>query len=293
MQRLKRACEETKKILSTKTEDIIFIEDFFETKPLCCHITREKFEELCQDLFQRLIAPLDLILEEKKLNNADIDEIIFVGGSSKIPKVKEIIEKKFPKVPINDQISPDEAVAYGACIYGESLRRIDGDFWKDFNYIDKTGHSYGIEVEDGTVEVIIPKGTRYPTSKNHFFETAYDNQYTFDIKVFEGEKKYAYENEEIGKFTLEGIPKKPKGEVILKVTMKIEKNQSIKITALVQEGNVKKNLTINRNNQYPKMQENENLILKVNELNIEEREIQSFIFEYSKNIVLQKDDKEK
>ena len=293
MQRLKRACEETKKILSTKTEDIIFIEDFFETKPLCCHITRDKFEELCKDLFQRLIAPLDLILEEKKLNNTDIDEIIFVGGSSKIPKVKEIIEKKFPKVPINDQISPDEAVAYGACIYGESLRRIDGDFWKDFNYIDKTGHSYGIEVEDGTIEVIIPKGTRYPTSKNHFFETAYDNQYTFDIKVFEGEKKYAYENEEIGKFTLEGIPKKPKGGVILKVTMKIEKNQSIKITALVQEGNVKKNLTINRNNQYPKIQENENIILKVNELNIEEREIQSFIFEYSKNFVLQKDDKEK
>ena len=293
MQRLKRACEEVKKILSSKTEDIIFIEDFFKSIPLCCHITREKFEELCKDLFQRLITPLDLILEEKKLNNTDINEIIFVGGSSKIPKVKKIIQEKFPMVPINDQISPDEAVAYGACIYGESLRRIEGDFWKDFNYIDKTGHSYGIEIEDGTVQVIIPKGTKYPTSKIHYFETAYDNQYTFDIKVFEGEKKYAYENEEIGKFTLEGIPKRPKGEVILKVTMKIEKNQSIKITAFVQDGNVKRNLTINRNNQYPKIQENENLILKVNELNIEEREIQSFIFEYSKNFVLQKDDKEK
>ena len=293
MQRLKRACEISKKNLSTKIEDIIFIEDFFESKPLCCKITREQFEELCKDLFSRLIIPLDLILQEKNLNNTDIDEIVFVGGSSKIPKVKEIIEKKFPGVPINDQISPDEAVAYGACIFGESLRRVEGDFWKDFSFIDKTGHSYGIEIEDGSVEIIIPKGSRYPVSKFHFFETTYDSQYTFDIKVYEGEKKYAYENELIGEFTLEGIPQKPKGEVILKVTMKIEINQNIKVTGFVQEGNIKKNLTIYRNNQYPKLKENDNLILKINELNIEEREIQSYIFEYSKNFMLQKQDKDR
>ena len=293
MQRLKRACEESKKNLSTKIEDIISIEDFFESKPLCCKITREQFEELCKDLFSRLIIPLDLILQEKNLNNTDIDEIVFVGGSSKIPKVKEIIEKKFPGVPINDQISPDEAVAYGACIFGESLRRIEGDFWKDFSFIDKTGHSYGIEIEDGSVEIIIPKGTRYPVSKFHFFETMRDSQYTFDIKVYEGEKKFAYENDLIGEFTLEGIPQKPKGEVILKVTMKIEKNQNIKVTAFVQDGNIKKNLTIYRNNQYPKLKENDNLILKINELNIEEREIQSYIFEYSKNFMLQKQDKDR
>ena len=293
MQRLKRACEISKKNLSTKIEDIIFIEDFFESKPLCCKITREQFEELCKDLFSRLIIPLDLILQEKNLNNTDIDEIVFVGGSSKIPKVKEIIEKKFPGVPINDQISPDEAVAYGACIFGESLRRVEGDFGKDFSFIDKTGHAYGIEIEDGSVEIIIPKGSRYPVSKFHFFETTYDSQYTFDIKVYEGEKKYAYENELIGEFTLEGIPQKPKGEVILKVTMKIEINQNIKVTGFVQEGNIKKNLTIYRNNQYPKLKENDNLILKINELNIEEREIQSYIFEYSKNFMLQKQDKDR
>ena len=293
IQRLKRACEESKKNLSIKQEDIISIEDFFESKPLCCKITREQFEELSKDLFSRLMEPLDLVLQEKNLNNTDIDEIIFVGGSSKIPKVKEIIEKKFPGVPINDQISPDEAVAYGACIFGESLRRIEGDFWKDFSFIDKTGHSYGIEIEDGSIEIIIPKGTKYPVSKFHFFETTKDSQYTFDIRVFEGEKKYAYENELIGEFTLEGIPQKPKGEVILKVTMKIEQNQSIKVTGFVQEGNIKKNLTIYRNNQFPKLKENDNLILRINELNIEEREIQSYIFEYSKNFMRQKKDKDR
>ena len=294
MQRLKRACERTKKYLSSKMEDDIYLENFYDSKPLYCKITRAKFEELCKDLFIRLEKPLDLILQKQKLKNTDIDEIILVGGSSKIPKVKEIITKKFKNVPINDRISPDEAVAYGASIYAESLRRIEGDFWKDFNYIDKTGHSLGIEIEDGTVEVIIPKGSRYPTSKFRFFQTVYDSQYTFDIKVYEGEGKYAYENEKIGEFSLEGIPKKPKGEVILKVTLRIEKNQSIKVTAFVNDdNNVKKDLTIQRHNQFPKIKNNDNLILGVNKLNNEEREIQSIIFEYAKNFANQRTDKEK
>ena len=292
MQRLKRACEETKKSLSNILEDNIVIEDFYEGNPLCCHITRNKFEELCKDLYIRLINPLDLILEEKNLNNTDIDEIILVGGSSKMPKVKQIIKAKFPNSPINDQISPDEAVAYGACIYAESLRRFEGDFWKNFNYIDKTGHSIGIETEDGSLQVIIPKGTKYPISKSYYFHTVYDSQYTFDINVYEGEGKFKFDNELIGHFTLEGIPQKPKGEVIMKVTIRIEKNQSIKVTGFVQEGNIKQNLVIHRNNQHPKI-ENDNLILSINELNDKEKEIQSYIFEYAKNFSLQKDDKDK
>ena len=292
MQRLKRACEETKKVLSVKLEDNIVLEDFYESNPLCCHITRAKFEELSKDLFLRLIKPLDSILEEKKLNNTDIDEIVLVGGSSKIPRVKEIIQAKFPNIPINDQISPDEAVAYGACIYAESLRRFEGDFWKNFNYIDKTGHSYGIETEDGSLQVIIPKGTIYPVSRCQYFHNVYDYQHNFEINVYEGEGKFIYDNQKIGEFILEGIPKKPKGDVIMKVTIKIEKNQSIKVSAFVQEGNIKQNLVITRNNQLPKNQ-NDNLIINENELNYEEKEIQSYIFEYSKNFAFQKDDKDK
>ena len=293
MQRLKRACEETKKYLSVKTEDNILIEDFYESNPLCCHITRSKFEELCKDLFLRLSKPLDSILEKQNLNNTDIDEIVLVGGSSKIPKVKSILQQKFPNVQINDQISPDEAVALGASIYAESLRRVEEDFWKDFSYIDKTGHSIGIETEDGTLDVIIPKDKKYPTSNFHFFSTAYNDQYTFDVNIYEGENKIASQNELIGRFTLEGIPKRPKGEVILKVTVKIEKNQSIKVTGFVKDGDIKKNLTILRNNQYPKIQNNENLILNINDLNGEERKKQSYIFEYSKNFIYQKKDKDK
>ena len=293
IERLKRACEETKKYLSIKEEDTIVVEDFYDSKPLCCKVRREDFEKMCNDLFERLIEPLDRLLAKKNLNNTDIDEIILVGGSSKIPKIKQIIANKFKNVPINDSINPDEVVAYGAIIYAESKRRFEGEFWKDFDYIDKTGHSIGIEIEDGSVKVIIPKGTKYPTSGFDFFETVYNDQYTFDIKVFEGEKKFGYENQLIGEFTLKDIPKKPKGEVILKVTVSIDVNQTITVTAFVNEGNIKKDLVIEKKNQIPD-EKDENINLSVNSiLNNEEISIQAVIFEYAKNFGNQKTDKDK
>ena len=163
IERLKSACEETKKCLSIKECNTIFIDDFYDSKPLCLEITRNKFEELCKDLFLRLIKPLDGILQEQKLNNSDIDEIILVGGSSKIPKVKEIIQNKFKNIPINDEISPDEVVAFGACILAESIIRDSEDnIFGDIAFCDKTGHNYGIEIEDGEMDILIPKGTKYP-----------------------------------------------------------------------------------------------------------------------------------
>ena len=200
IQRLKRACGETKKYLSIKENEKIYIEDFYNSKPLICQITRAKFEELSKDLYLRLSKPLDNILQSNKLNIKDIDQIILVGGSSKMPKIKKIIENKFENIPINDKISPDEAVAFGACILAECLRREDQDIWKDFIFEDKIRHSIGIEVENGLIDVILTKGKRYPTSskvnlnKLHWFHTMYDNQYTFDIKVYERESKYACDN---------------------------------------------------------------------------------------------------
>ena len=128
IRRLKRVCEESKKFLSINSEDTLLLEDFYDEKPLVCKITRAKFEELCKDLFAKLIIPIDNVLKEVNLKNENIDEIICAGGCCLIPKVKEIIQLKFPTVPINDKISPDEAVAFGAAIYAESLRKIDEEF---------------------------------------------------------------------------------------------------------------------------------------------------------------------
>ena len=297
IERLKRACEETKKCLSIKECDTIFIDDFYDSKPLCHEITRNKFEELCKDLFLRLIKPLDDILKEQKLNNTDIDEIILVGGSSKIPKVKEIIQNKFQNIPINDEISPDEVVAFGACILAESIIRDSEDnIFGDIAFCDKTGHNYGIEIEDGEMDILIPKGTKYPfTTKDlHLYHTVYDFQRTFEINVFEGEGKYTYQNKLIGNFELKGIPQKPKGEVFMQVKMKIDTFQNITIIAIVKENNKTQKLVVDRKNQYPNIQNNNNLIrISQNELNDEERDNRLIIFQYSNDFIKQKNNKDR
>ena len=292
MQRLKRACEEAKKYLSINLEEKILIEDFYDSKPLCVNITRSKFELLCKDLFDRLIKPLDKIMIEAKLKSTDIDEIILVGGSSKIPKVKEILKTKFENTPINDRISPDEAVAYGASVYAESIRRDGGDIFKELKFLDITGHSIGIEIENGTVEKIINKGSKYPVKGAKYFHNAYNYQKDFDIKIYEGEGKYPNENQLIGEFVLKNIPQRPQGKVLLKVTVNIDIDQKIKVTANVEE-EIKKKIIINKKNKYPEFKNNENLKLSINKLNQEERKIQEIIFEYSRNFTNQKTDKDK
>ena len=144
MQRLKIACENTKKFLSQKTEDFIFTEDFYKGESLNCKITRAQFEYICKKLFERLIPPLDTILSESKITPDKINEIILVGSSSRIPKVKEILLKKFPAVIINDSINPEEAVAYVVTIFCESERIKTGEFLDGFEYTDLIQHSYGI-----------------------------------------------------------------------------------------------------------------------------------------------------
>ena len=296
IQRLKIACEKTKKILSIKEEDKIYVDNFYKDETLDCSISRAKFEDLCQDCFDKLIKPIDEVLQASKKNAEDIKEIILVGGSSKIPKVKEILKNKFPQGKINDSISPDEAVAYGATFYCESLRRNTGEFWEDFKYLDATQHSYGVELEDGTMGVIIPAGDKYPTSKSKFFFNAYDDQYTFEIKVYEGENEYANENELLETFVLENIPKKKKHELCLTITFSIDNNQILNVTATVEENGSTKSIKINKKaknlNEISTLQLGR-ISLIGNDLNKMEKKFKLEIMDYTKNFKMMNDDQSK
>ena len=297
MERLKIACEQTKKMLSIKDNDTIFIEDFYDNKTLDCTITRAFFEQLCDEYFKKLIPPLDKVLSIANIDNIKISEIILVGGSSKIPKVKEILKEKFPSSIINESISPDEAVAYGATIYAESLIRNSGDFWENFGYLDSTQHSYGIEVEDGTMEVMIPSGSKYPTNKDKYFCNAYNDQYTFVIKVYEGENKYVKDNDFLAEFTISDIPKKKKGELVLNVTFTIDTNQILNVTGYVAEGNIRKSIKIDKKPQFYN-DENTKLILgKItmmgDDLSKEEKKLKLEIINYCKNFKNMKNDGDK
>ena len=295
MQRLKLACESSKKILSIKDKDEIYIENFYNEEVLNCSITRSRFEMICKEYFEKLIPPLDRILNDAHMKNTDINEIILVGGSSKIPRIKEILKEKFPDVSINESMNPDEAVAFGATIYAESLKRNTGNFWEDFEYLDSTQHSYGVELENGEMDVILKRGSKYPTSCKKYFFNAYDDQYTFIIRVFEGENNFVKDNVFLDEFTLEGIPKKPKGELAIEITFRIDANQILHVTAFVGEGGAEQTIQVNKKNEF-----NEIIPLKLGNISLlgddlkkEEKKFKEEIFLYSKHFKNIKKDIEK
>ena len=250
IQRLKIACEQTKKVLSFKLEDKIYIEDFYKEESLSISIKREIFEDLCKDLFDKIVRPLDRVIEDAKKKQVNkIDEIILVGGSSKIPKIKNILSEKFKNVPINDSINPDEAVAYGAAIFAEKLNGGNNELLDDFDYYDSTQHSYGIEVEDGLMEIIMPRGSNYPTNVTRYFHNYYSYQTSFEIKVYEGEDKYCKNNILLATFTLENLPSRPKGELICTVNFTIDINQILRVNAYVGD-EIKNGIIISSDNQF-------------------------------------------
>ena len=292
IQMLKIACEKTKKILSIKEEDKVYIEDFYNGLTLNCSITRSKFENLCKEYFNQLIPTIKNVLIYKN-KTIKINEIVLAGGSSKIPKVKEILRNEFPEpIKINDSISSDEVVAFGATFFSESLRRNTGEIWGDFQYLDCLQHSYGVELEDGTMDVLLKAGKKYPTEVVKYYFNAYDDQSNFEIKVYEGEKKQVNENELVGQFTLNNIPIKKKNEVCLTIIFNFDEDQILSVTASVAENGEKKCIKINKKNQ----DENRNAIqgnigLINNGLNKQEKQLKKEIMDYTKHFKNAKSDK--
>ena len=302
MQRLKIACEQTKKILSIKQEDTIYIEDFYEEEPLSIPITRSMFEILCKDIFEKLLIPLDRAVEDAKKKDIDkIDEIILVGGSSKIPKIKEILKNKFGEnVPINNFINPDETVAYGAALCCEKLIRSNNELLKNFDYIDSIQHSYGIEVENGKMEILLPRGSTYPSSAFKFCHNYFNNQKSFDIKVYEGENELCSKNKLLGTFTIKNIPLKKKGELIIKVCLSIDLNQIIKVSAYIGENEAKNGISLISDNPFENKKSEiilENLNAKDIELDYnldaKERRLRTNMVEYSESFINMKNDEDK
>ena len=295
IQRLKIACEQTKKTLSFKLEDKIYIEDFYKEESLSISIKREKFEDLCKELFDKISQPLDRVIEDAKKKKVNkIDEIILVGGSSKIPKIKNILSGKFKNIPINDSINPDEAVAYGAALFCEKLKGNNNELLEDFDYYDTTQHSYGIEVENGLMDIIIPRGSNYPTNVIRYFHNYFDYQTTFEIKVYEGEDKLCKNNILLGSFTLENLPGRPKGELICTVNFTIDMNQILRVNAYVGD-EIKNGIIISSDNQF--INKTKIIFEDINKietnLNEKEKQIKLNITNYTNNFNKMKNNEEK
>ena len=299
-ERLKKACEYTKKLLSKKKEnedddendeDIqgnIRIDNFFDGKDLMVQITKKQFEnEICNELFHRLSLHFNELLMGAKLTKEDIDEIILVGGSTRMPKVKEIIKNYF-NCKINEDINPDEAVAYGATIQAAMLLTIQkNNVLNGVNLYDITPISLGTDVVNSSNEqkilelgpvmsVIIPKWTKLPATKIRTYETIEDNQESMQICIYEGENHYLKYNKLLDKFRLVNLPKKPKGEVKCKVNFTIDNNNILTVTATeISTGNnqikvISNKDIIRNNNNYSSLNLHQfNEIKKKHEINVQ------------------------